>query len=391
MDVAVIGGGIVGTSAAGFLAAGGAKATLFEREAIAAGASGRNSGVIQHPFDPALVPLYRETVEIYRSLDLEAVPAGFRLADRPSGLMLVSWSPAVVAHLARELAAIHPHLEPEVLDADQVRRLEPALAPGLVACRIEIGFPVVPAAPTYAMATLAERRGAVIRQGHAVAPLIRDGRCVGVSIDGRFEGADAVLVAAGPWTPGVVDATEAWRPIRPVWGVVVETLLADPPRHVLEEAEMDAALSTDIAGVGGQGPAEGGQSAWPGDDGGSLDFSLVTAGGVSVVGSTFLERPPDSAAWTEPLLLNGSRFVPAIRSAPIRETRRCARPVSLDGRPLIGSVPGIEGLYVCAGHGPWGITTGPASARLVADAILGRAPAIEPALLAARFPLPRSS
>jgi glycine/D-amino acid oxidase-like deaminating enzyme len=51
-------------------------------------------------------------------------------------------------------------------------------------------------------------------------------------------------------------------------------------------------------------------------------------------------------------------------------TRVCARPQSFDGRPLIGPVPGREGLFVCAGHGPWGISTGPASAALVARLIL---------------------
>ena len=53
--------------------------------------------------------------------------------------------------------------------------------------------------------------------------------------------------------------------------------------------------------------------------------------------------------------------------------RACARPQSLDGRPLAGELPGEEGLWVAAGHGPWGISTGPATARAVVDALLGRA------------------
>ena len=72
-DVAVIGGGIVGTATAAFLAEGGARVTLYEREALAAGASGRNSGVVQHPFDSALVPLYEETVQIYRRVEAETL------------------------------------------------------------------------------------------------------------------------------------------------------------------------------------------------------------------------------------------------------------------------------------------------------------------------------
>jgi glycine/D-amino acid oxidase-like deaminating enzyme len=64
--------------------------------------------------------------------------------------------------------------------------------------------------------------------------------------------------------------------------------------------------------------------------------------------------------------------------------RACARPQSFDGRPLLGPVPGIERLYVAAGHGPWGISTAPASARLVADAMLHPGTAIPEALDVAR-------
>ena len=61
-DVVVIGGGIIGTSVAAFLAEAGRRVVLVERAEIGAGASGRNSGVVQHPFDPALVALHLETV-----------------------------------------------------------------------------------------------------------------------------------------------------------------------------------------------------------------------------------------------------------------------------------------------------------------------------------------
>ncbi len=39
-----------------------------------------------------------------------------------------------------------------------------------------------------------------------------------------------------------------------------------------------------------------------------------------------------------------------------------------------------ENVAVASGHGAWGITLGPASARLVADQLLGRPAEIPPAL-----------
>jgi glycine/D-amino acid oxidase-like deaminating enzyme len=157
----------------------------------------------------------------------------------------------------------------------------------------------------------------------------------------------------------------------------VETLLASPPGHVIEEAAMDVALGTgEVAAAAGAAPE---------DPASTPETSLVTAGGATAVGSTFLEDEPDPPAWTERILARAATFVPAVADAPIRETRACARPLAADGRPLVGRVPWIDGLFVCSGHGPWGITTGPASARQVADLVLGRDAAISPVFDPARF------
>ena len=68
--------------------------------------------------------------------------------------------------------------------------------------------------------------------------------------------------------------------------------------------------------------------------------------------------------------------------------RACARPLSADGRPLLGPVPGVDGLYLLTGHGPWGITLGPGSARVVAEVVLGGPDRIPAELSAARFGAP---
>jgi D-amino-acid dehydrogenase len=115
----------------------------------------------------------------------------------------------------------------------------------------------------------------------------------------------------------------------------------------------------------------------------------VTVAGRSTLGSTFLDDEPDPAAIAPALVRHGSRFVGAIATAKVTTTRRCARPLSLDGRPLVGAVPWLDGLFVAAGHGPWGISTAPATARLVADLVLGRSKAPPETLDAARFGSPR--
>ena len=108
-DVVVVGGGIVGTSAAAFLAEAGLAVTLLERVGVAAGASGRNSGVVQHPFDLALRTIHLDTVDAYRALGADA-ELDLRLPSEPAGLLLVSLGTAGPRRIAVELAALWPDL-----------------------------------------------------------------------------------------------------------------------------------------------------------------------------------------------------------------------------------------------------------------------------------------
>jgi glycine/D-amino acid oxidase-like deaminating enzyme len=364
-DVAVIGGGIIGCSAAAILAERGATVTLYEATAIGAGASGRNLGAIQHPFDAVLAPLYRSSLEHYWALAL--LRDGFEIGTEPAGILMLNRDPDASRRQVARLRGLAPELEARFMDPAAVAAAEPSLVPGLAACRLSTGYPVPPAAATAAYGRLAERRGARIRLGMAAAPWIEAGGVHGVQLpDGSRVPSWAVLVAGGPWTPGMVDPAGAWEPIRRTWGVTVQLDLgAAAPRHVVEEDEVDAVNRPLVA----EQRASAATQAPP-----SL-FSVASAAGISTLGSTFLpSEPPDPAAIARLLVERGARYLPAMATAAVREIRVCARPQSVDGRPFIGAVAGVEGLFVCAGHGPWGISTGPASAKLAVDALLDGAP-----------------
>jgi glycine/D-amino acid oxidase-like deaminating enzyme len=374
-DVAVIGGGIVGTALAVFLAEGGLRVRLHEASAIAAGASGRNSGIVQHPFDPILAGLYRETVTEYRRL-AAATDGSFRLDVEPAGLLYVGRDPATAARTAAEWAAAWPDAHAEVIDGAALARLEPALAPDLVACRLDVGYPVAPSSATDAFAVLAGRLGVeVVIGGGPTHPAIAGDRVVGVERGGSIEPAGAVVVAAGPWTPEVVDATGRWRPIGRSWGVVASVAVPGAPRHGLEAADIEIEPAEPVGGdtVAEVGPTKPTDPAVPGSGDprdGAVDFSLVPSSGSSALGSTFLPDEPDPREWLDALRRVGGRYVPAIATAPVIAWRCCARPVSRDGRPLVGPASWAAGLWIAAGHGPWGISTGPGSARVLADRIL---------------------
>jgi glycine oxidase len=349
--VAVIGGGIIGTTAAALLVEAGTDVTLFETTAIGAGASGRNSGVIQHPFDRVLLPLHFATLEIYRAL--ADTDAGFGFPSEAAGILLLTDDPAAGADRAAELGRAFPELAPEVLDERALVPVEPTLAKGWAAVRVATGFPVVPEAATHTMAARALRAGATMRVGLAAGPWIEAGRALGVVLDdGEQIAADAVLVTGGPWTPEIIGRKPPWPAVARTWGVTVQVDLADAPRHILEEGVVHTVNL-------------------PGGLAGSL-FSLVSVNGVATVGSTFLAEEPDAQQLAGRLLERGAAFVPALATADVRAVRVCARPQSADGRPFIGPVPDVEGLFVCAGHGPWGMSTGPASAAMAVNLVLGR-------------------
>ena len=63
------------------------------------------------------------------------------------------------------------------------------------------------------------------------------------------------------------------------------------------------------------------------------------------------------------------RLSPSLAAAPVLAVQACHRPVTRDGLPLIGRVPGITGAYVATGHGPWGILNAPATGEAMAALI----------------------
>lgn len=304
MDVVVVGAGIIGCSAAAFLAEAGADVVVHDRSAIAAGASGRNSGVIQHPIHGPLAALFAAALGLHREV--------LDLADEPDGILMLG---------ATSLEGLPAEVAPElVADAAQV---EPAVRPGIPAVRANTGWVVGPEAVTRAWAARAQAAGARFALG------------------GDRPRADLTLVATGAWTDGIT----------PLYGVTARVDVRSG--HVLEEAGTHDAVD----GAGGE------------------LFTLVG----DVLGSSASRDEPDPGAVASRL---AERARPYVGDVAIRDTRFCPRPLSPDGLPLVGRT--AERTYVCAGHGAWGISVGPATAKLVADIIRGVAeapPELDPARL----------
>ena len=59
-----------------------------------------------------------------------------------------------------------------------------------------------------------------------------------------------------------------------------------------------------------------------------------------------------------------------LSSTKILARQACYRPITADGLPLIGRVPGVAGAYVATGHSVWGILNAPATGEAMAELIV---------------------
>ena len=81
------------------------------------------------------------------------------------------------------------------------------------------------------------------------------------------------------------------------------------------------------------------------------------------------EVKPDLGAF-ERLEAMCASLSPALSPKKIRARQACYRPVTVDGLPLIGRVPGIARAYIATGHSVWGILNSPATGEVMAELII---------------------
>jgi glycine/D-amino acid oxidase-like deaminating enzyme len=380
-DVVVIGGGIVGTTCAYELARRGASVTLFEKDEIAAGASGRNLGYLDTSKDPVLAPLSRRSLERYLEVTAES-PVPFFLDREPIGTLAVTLDEGEVADLRAWAAAAEAvGVRVERLGETELRELEPELAPDVLdAYLLEEGHRVDPAALTVAFAALASKNGADIRHHLAARRLVeRSGRVTGVVTDDGIIEADVVVLAAGPWSSAIA------RPIGlnlRVWGARGWLVHAAPERPLVRRWIQSGArrlLDTDVRSeaealvVSMRAFGEGVQTH-------DVAPMVQPAPDGSIVAGT--SREPSLAADSYELSVartiasETSRLIPALSDAPVVATWSGVRPVSPDERPLIGRVQ--DGLVVATGHGSEGVILGAGSAELTAAIVLEEPPPFDP-------------
>jgi glycine/D-amino acid oxidase-like deaminating enzyme len=364
MRVLICGGGVVGGSIAYFLSCRDIAATVIERRSLACAASGKSGGFLALDWCDSgpLQELAR------RSFLLHAL-----LADELPG----DWGYrrlATYGGVASARAEARCGLVALGWIADRVSLHQRLGSPDTTA-------QVSPAAFTAALMRAAEKRGATLRLGNVTGLARAGARVVGVEVDGEIIPGDAVVIALGPWS---ILASQ-WLPLPAVFGlkghsIVFDTGAAASPQALfLEFEEASGAM---------QSP-----EVFPRPDGTTYVCAISSAAPLPLDPAAI---EPDPGA-IERLDAMCRAISPVLARAKVLARQACFRPVTQDGLPLIGPVPGIAGAYVATGHSVWGMLNAPATGEAIADIIAdgaaridlapfdpARLPVLDPARLRAR-------
>jgi glycine/D-amino acid oxidase-like deaminating enzyme len=336
--IVICGGGAIGVAIAYFLSRRGARPIVIERHAIAGAASGKSGGFL--------------------ALDWCRGTALDRLARR---------SFALHAELADELGNpwLYRRLETfggYAAESDTARDTgkRPWLS-GRVAITGQLGSPqttalVEPRAFTEGLMRAAEAQGAALRHG-TIVELVRGstGAIGGVALEsGETVEGDAVVIALGPWS---ILATR-WLPLPAVFGYKGHSLVFKTGETIPAEA-----LFLEYQEASGEILTP---ELFPRADG-TTWVCAVSSDAPVPIDPAQVVADEGAHARLEAMCRTLS---PALAAATIVARQACFRPVTEDGLPLIGAVPGVDGAYVATGHSVWGMLNAPATGEAMAELIL---------------------
>jgi sarcosine oxidase subunit beta len=268
----VIGGGLLGSAASYFLARGGARVVLLEKDQLNRQASGQNAGslhfqlehrMIEHGDELAdqfalSIPLNLEAERVWGTFEKEL---GADLQVHQHGGLMVAETAGDVAALERKHRLESEHgLDVRLIDGDEARTIAPYLSTAVEAavfCPGEGHANPRLVGPAFARAAAA--LGTEVRVAARVESLRRvSGRWL-VSTAAGVVSAELVLIAAGIWSGEVAAMADTRLPVLPVALTMIVTAAVEPMiphlvQHVGRRLSMKQTSDGNVL-VGGGWPA----------------------------------------------------------------------------------------------------------------------------------------
>lgn len=357
-DVLVVGAGIIGAACALRLAEEGMSVRIVDRARPAGGTTASAMGQIAVMDDSdAQGALTSWSQELWDAL----APTLSGIEHDPCGTLWVATDDDEFDDArAKEQWYSERGIAASILDSAALRQAEPYLSEDLVGALHVPGDSVVyPPNAALSMLDLAARAGATVTTGCDVRSV---GASQAVLADGSRIQADAVVCAAGNRTLDLLPHPIPGAALRPRKG------------HLAITERYPGLLRHQVVELGYLRSAHGHEDVSVAFNGQPRTTDQVLIGSSRQYDRTSDAVEPEVLAR---MLARACRFIPALATCAVVRCWTGFRPATPDNLPLVGPVPGAEGLWLATGHEGLGITTSLGTAHLIADGILGRPSAID--------------
>jgi glycine oxidase len=360
-DFQIIGGGVIGLLMARELASAGATVTIVERGTCCSEASWAGGGIVSplYPwrYSAPVTALASVAQSAYPALaaellsetgiDPELETTGLLMLDAMDAAEALAWAASAGKQMqALDAAAIHrhdpglgKHFEHGLWMPDIANIRNPRLGQALLASlRSQPGVEIL-------------EHAELLRIDWMQSGGKRQVRALKVSQGGVLHTLPAgqVIVAAGAWSGRLLASADVALPVVPVKGQML--LYATPTRLlrsiILSQGRYLIPRRDNLVLVGSTLEHDGFDKSLSADARGSLRDSAID-------------------------------MLPALANIPVKQQWAGLRPGAPGGIPSIGQLPSWSNLYVNAGHFRNGLVLAPASARLLADILLGRPLSVDP-------------
>ena len=347
-DVVIIGAGVIGCSTAYHLAKMGVNdVAILEMEQVGAGSSSKSASMLSLQFghDPLLARMAKYSYQRYMDFEHEL---GATIDFHKTGWLSIASGQK--ADELRQHAEMLQSLQirTEILPPDDVKRLYPELNTDDIDVGI-YGPDDGPFDPHMIMWGYVKRvtvnADKKLYQGEKACGLrIQNGRVTGVETGSGLVETKTVINAAGPWAQEVANWAEVEIPLtNKVRTIVMTGPLPDIPedKPFVEDENVEWYFRPETGGVlMGMG-------------------NVPTKSPETQLDSNMVDQIIDYAV----------HRVPVLEKSTLLTSWSGVRPLTIDGRPLFGVVPGIEGFLLNAGWGGVGIIQAPAAGQLMAELV----------------------
>ena len=359
-DVVIVGAGVMGASIAFHLARRNAgRIVVLDKDHVGRGGSGRSSALVRmHYSFPPEVQLALLSLRMFQNWQ-EVVGAagdfrrtGFVRIVHPNEMARLKLNVEMQCKLGANV---------QLIDRVQLRELEPDWNVDeveLAAYEPDSGYGDGAGVAGDFLTAARDRGAAYFSRTQVQSVQIEAGHAVGVKTDHGTIAAPVVIVAMGPWT-----------------------------RPLLQQAGYDVPIECEyhqVAILRNAPEMKGGGCACI--DSVTAIYFRSDAHDKFLVGDFYGKRPVDpdnfpqraSDESLEEIIERACRRVPKLEGAEVMRGVTGVYDMTPDSRPLLGEIPGADGLYVCAGFSGMGFKISPAIGLVMSELVLdGKAASVD--------------